>query len=120
MLVTAFRANIPVEATGSLQIDTPTGRRVDVVADGSRLHVDMVEWSELDHVGPRSLFARRRAVVRAASLLGALGLYLNVDVSKKQAVRLGADTRPSLVARLLRLGRVDLPFATVVALLRRP
>ncbi len=109
---------LPVDAVGSLRVDTPGGQRIDVVADGSRVRVEAPHWKELRQLGPRSVLARRRAVVRATRALEILGLYAEIDVAQRHALRLGAGTRPSLVARLLGLGRVSIPLASIVSLLR--
>ena len=122
MRVTALWADLhlPIEATGSLRVDAPTGRPVLVVAGGDRVRVHLPGWSELNSFGSRSWLARRRAIVKASRLLNTLGICVEIGVSGQRAAALGAGTQPSLLARALRLGRVRIPLATVVTLMRNP
>ena len=109
---------LPIAASGSLQLDTPAGHRIELVADGSTLSAHLPGWEQLGELGPRSWLARRRAIVRAAHVLAKLGLRLEIAVAQQPAVVMGADTRPSLLARLAGLGRVQVSLASGAAFLR--
>ena len=120
MPVTSPKAklSLPIEATGSLQVETTGGHKVNLVAAGSRLRADLTDRSALNDVAPRSWNARRKAIARAARVLSVLNLRVDIDVSSEHAIGMGANTRPSLLARILGLGPVHMPIASVAALLR--
>ena len=109
---------LPIETRGSLRVETPSGEHFDLVADGSCLRADLREFSDLNGLAPRSWLARRRLVARAARLLTTFGLRLDLGVAKQHTIVIGAGARPSLVARLLGLGPVEISLASVAALAR--
>ncbi len=65
----------------------------------------------------RSWFARRETLRRFATALAATGVSLTVSRGEVEVARLGAGTRPSLAARLFRLGPSVLRPAAVFAAL---
>ena len=87
-------------------------------AEGSLLTLALPGWATLQGLGPRSLLARRRALVIATRALRKTRLTLDVDVDGRRAFGLGEGVRTTLLARLLGLSSADIRVANVVSLLR--
>lgn len=120
-LVTAPRpeAFLPVEAHGTLRLDIPGGRSLDLKADGDTLCMDLPGVPEVRAMMPRSFRSRRRSLRFLADTLSTFGLTLRLDLAGKSILRVGAEARPSWLARLLGLGPAYVPFSAVLLLLRR-
>jgi hypothetical protein len=94
----------PVDAHGTLRIDTPSGRSLNLVAEGETLRLELPGWADTRGVLPRSLRGRIQAARFVANLLSVHGLTLSLESAGRAVVRLGHNTRASWLARLLRLG----------------
>ncbi len=115
----APRPERPVDAEGTLRFDAPSGKAINMIADGERLRVEMPSWEDARTVWPRSFRGRRRALHSAARVLELHGLVLSVESAGKSVLRLGHNTSPSWLARLLGLAPADIPFSAVRLLFRR-
>ena len=109
----------PVDAHGSLRIDTPSGRSLNLVADGEMLRLELPGWGDARNILPRSLRGRIRAVRTVAGLLATHGLTLRLDSGGECVVRLGHNAAASWLARLVGLGPVNLPVSALPLLFRR-
>jgi hypothetical protein len=104
---------LPIEAHGHVRLESPGGRSLNVVADGSTLHLELSGRSDLRSLMPRSLSASRRAVRHANRVLTALGLMVSLESGGRPVFQLGADVRPSLLARLIGLAPARIPFSAI-------
>ncbi|MBT8083269.1 MAG: hypothetical protein KJO56_12665 [Gammaproteobacteria bacterium] len=109
---------LPIDVYGELRLDGPSQSRVTLRASGSRLTLAVPGWATLHDLGPRSLLARRRALVIATRALRTSRLTLDVDVDGRRAFGLGEGVRRSLLARLFGLASGDIRVSNVVSLLR--
>lgn len=107
-----------IDAHGTLRLDTPSGRSLDLVADGDTVRLELPGWSDARSVLPGSIRARARSVRILADLLAMHGLTLILETAGQPALRLGHNTPPSWLARLLGLGATDLPVSTIRLLFR--
>ena len=110
---------LPIEARGSVRLEGPGGRLLDLVADGPSLRLELSGRSDLRLVMPGSLAAGRRAVREASAILNTLGLVLSLETRGHPVVQLGANVRPSLLARLLGFAEARIPFSAVRLLFAR-
>jgi hypothetical protein len=108
----------PLDAHGSLRIDTPSGRSLNLVAQGEMLRLELPGWGDARRVFPVSLRGRIRAVRSIAGLLSAHGLTLSLESAGHLVARLGHNTSANWLARLLGLGPVNLPVSNIRRLFR--
>ena len=111
-------ATRPVDAHGSLRVDTPAGQSLDLVADGETLRLELPGWSDVLTVLPNSFRGRTGAARAFADLLAIHGLTLILEAGGRPVVRLGHNVRPSWLARLLGIGANDLRFSNLRLLIR--
>ena len=118
--MTVFRPKVllPVEAQGMLRLDAPTGRPMDVVADGDTLRVDVPGWREIRALAPRSSRARARAIRLLAAILSSYGLTLSMESAGRPVIQLGCNVRPTILARLLGLAPARIPVSAISLLFR--
>ncbi|MDJ0812766.1 MAG: hypothetical protein QNJ23_03500 [Woeseiaceae bacterium] len=109
----------PVEAHGTLCLDTPGGRSLNLVAEGDTLRLELPGWSDSRSLLPRSLRGRARAVRFVADQLATHELALSLETDGRPVVRLGHDTPPSWLARLLGLGSINLRLSALRLLFSR-
>jgi hypothetical protein len=109
----------PIEAHGTLHLDTPGGGSLDLVANGEELRLALPDLREALAVMPRSLRGRRRALHFFASLLATHGLALSVEAAGRPVLRVGHRVTPSWLARLLGLAPAFIPLSAIGLLLRR-
>lgn len=110
---------LPVEAHGTLRLDSPDGRALQLLADGDTLRVDLPGRDAARSLMPRS-FRRGRMALRALdSTLSRYSLTLSVESSGESLMRLGRNVKPSWLARLLGLAPAHIPFSAVRFFLRR-
>ena len=109
----------PVEARGSLRLDTPGGRSLDLVANGAALHLAVPDLQEARTIMPRSFRDRRRALRFVARLLATHGLTLSLEAGGRPVLRVGHDITPSWLARLLGLAPAYVPVSAIGLLFRR-
>ena len=110
---------LPVEAQGSLRLDAPTGRSVDVRAEGGVVRVIFPGWPELRSMLPGSSKSRSRLVRRLSGLLRTYGMTISLESAEMPFLEIGYGTRPSLLARLLGLGDADLRYSAIRFFFRR-
>lgn len=109
----------PVEAHGTLRLDTPAGRSLDLVANGEELRLELPTLREARGIMPRSFRSRRRALRFLASLLATHGLALSLEAGGKPVFRVGHRVTPSWLARLLGLAPAYVPVSAIGLLFRR-
>lgn len=109
----------PVEAQGSLRLDTPGGRSLNLVADGDKLRLDLPGWREAREIAPRSFRSRRRTLSLLAGLLSTHGLTLSVESAGKPILLLGSGVAPSWFARITGLAPANVPFSAIRILFGR-
>ncbi len=109
----------PVEAQGTLRLDTPGGRSLNLVADGDKLRMDLPDWKEARVLLPRSFRARRRALRFVANMFAIHGLTFHLEAAGKPVLRLGHGVTPSWFARLLGLAPANIPVSAIGTLFSR-
>ena len=109
--------HLPVDARGELRLDAPTGRRLDIVADGDTVRVAIPGLREIVSLAPRT--GRRRSVRFLANALASCDLTLSMESAGKPVFQLGRNARPNWLARLLGLAPARIPLSAVVLLFRR-
>lgn len=113
------RRALDVHADLDLTID---GRAVRIEGRGDRIVVDVPDartGALLLKAAPRSGGPRRDDLAEADRALQAAGLTAEVRLGGDQFARLGARARPGAVARLFRLGNVEVtPVPAVVRVAR--
>ena len=109
---------MPVDAHGTLRLDMPGGEALDLVAEGARLTIDLQGLTRLGAFIPGSWRARRRSLRFAANALSTCGLTFSLESAGEPILQFGSNTRPSWIARLMRLGPVNLPFSAIFRLFR--
>ena len=109
----------PVDAEGTLRLDTPSGRSLKLVADGANLRLDVPRWADARAMMPRSFLGRRRAMRFAANMFATHGLTLSLESAGNSVMRLGHNTAPSWLARLLGLAPAYIPVSALRLLFRR-
>lgn len=103
----------PIDAHGSLRIDTPSGRSLNLVADGETLRLELPGWADARGALPRSLGGRIRAARLVADALSMHGLTLNLESAGRPVVRFGRDASTGWLARLLRLGATEVSLSSL-------
>lgn len=109
----------PVAAHGTLRLDTPSGRSLDLVANGVELRLALPDLQEARAIMPRSLRARRRALRFFASMLATHGLAFSLEARGKPLLRVGHRVTPSWLARVLGLAPAYIPLSAIGLLFRR-
>lgn len=109
----------PFDAHGTVHIDTPAGRSLDLVADGDNLRLDLSGWRAARELMPRSFNGRRRALHVLAKLFAVHGLTFSLESGGKSILRLDHDVPPSWLARLLGLAPAHVPISAIGVLFRR-
>lgn len=117
----AFRPEVfrPIEAQGTLRLDTPGGRSLKMVADGELLRVELRNWQEMRELIPRSFHSRRQALRVVADLFARHGLTLSLESAGKPVLRLGHTASASWFARLLGLAPAFVPVSAIALLFTR-
>ena len=110
---------LPVEVRGGLCLDTPSGRTVQLRAEGRSLLLDVPGWPELNSMAPRSFRGRRNALAAAAKQLATLGVAVDINLRGSRLVSFGAGVKPTLLSRMFSLGSVNLPFTALSGAWRR-
>lgn len=108
----------PIDAHGALRLDAPSGRSLDLVANGETLRLELPGWGDARRLLPRSLIGRARAARFLADTLATHGLTLSLESAGQPVLRLGYDTPPSWLARVLRLGATDLSISAIRQIFR--
>ena len=109
----------PVEAHGTLRLDTPGGASLALEAHGGQLRMDVPGWREARELMPQSFRHRRRSLRLLASLLASHGLTLSIESAGKPVVQLGHNVVPTVLARLLGLTPAHVSLSAFGLLLRR-
>ncbi|HSM29800.1 MAG TPA: hypothetical protein VK854_03800 [Woeseiaceae bacterium] len=112
----AFR---PVEAHGTLRLDTPGGASLALEAHGGQLRMDVAGWREARELMPKSVRHRGRSLRLVANLLATHGLTLSIESAGKTVVQLGHNVVPTLLGRLLGLAPAHVSLTAFGLLLRR-
>ena len=94
------------------------GRELSLRAEGSRLFLDVPDWTDLQTLGPRSLAAQRRALAGVTRALDKTRLSLTVNVAGQPALGFGDGVRTTLLARLVGLRSADVRFSAIIGFLR--
>ncbi len=110
---------LPIEAQGTLRLDAPTGRSLDLVADGTALQLELPGWAEARDLMPRSFKARATAVRSLALVLQNYGLTFSLQSAGTSLCMLGHGVRPTWLARLLGLAPAHIPLSAIRLLFRR-
>ena len=109
----------PVDAEGTLRLDTPSGRSLKLVADGTNLRLDVPRWADARVMLPRSFRGRRQSIRSIANMFATHGLTLSLESAGKPVLRIGHNTAPSWLARLLGLAPAYIPVSALRLLFRR-
>lgn len=119
--MTVFRPDVslPVEAQGTLRLDAPTGRSLELVADGTILRLDLPGWAELRTMIPRSFGARARAIRSLANLLDAFCLELSLEYAGKPFFGLGHNADSNWLARVLGLAPAHISLSAIRLFVKR-
>ena len=112
----AFR---PVEAHGTLRLDTPGGASLELEAHGGQLRMDLPGWREARELMPQSFRHRRRSLRLLAALLASHGLTLSIESAGKTFFRLGHNVVPTFLGRLLGLAPAHVSLSAFGLLFRR-
>ena len=110
---------LPVAAQGRLRLDAPSGRRLDLEANGNALTLEVPTWTELRLLSPAGWAARSSALRKLAAVLEVSALTLTLASHGKPFLELGAGVRPNLLTRLARLGPARLSASVVRFYFRR-
>ena len=117
--VSAPDLSLPVEAQGHLRLDAPSGRTLELVADGDALTLEVPTWAELNDLSPSSWRVRLTMLRNLSAVLSTCALTLNLTTRDRVFLELGANVRPGWFARLARLGPVRLKGPVTGFFLRR-
>ena len=109
----------PVDAEGTLRLETPSGHSLNLVADGGNLRMDVPRWVDARALLPRSYRGRRQALRFAADMFTMHGLTLSLESAGKPVLRIGHNTAPSWLARLLGLAPAYIPMSALRVLFLR-
>ena len=104
---------LPVEAQGTLRLDTPDGQVLALVADGDVLRVALPGWIGAQGLAPRSFRERRRLVRAAARALSTCGLTLSLEAADRPIARLGSGAKTNWLARLLGIAPAHIPVSAI-------
>ena len=110
---------MPVEAQGSLRLDAPTGRSLEIVADGDELRLDVPTWAELRAMMPRSFRERGRAVRRMADILRIYGLTLSLESAGKPFFQIGHGVSASWLSSMVGLAPARISLRAVALRFKR-
>jgi hypothetical protein len=110
---------LPVDARGKLRIDAPTGRSLDLLADGDTLRLELPGWPEARAMMPRSLSGRARALERLGTVLSELGLVLSLESAGSPVLRLGHGISANWLGRLLGGPSANIPLSAIALVFRR-
>jgi hypothetical protein len=102
---------------GSLHVDTPGGRSLDLAAEGEHLRLTLSGRREAWEVF-RAFPGRGRALASIAEVFATHGLTLVAESAGRPVFRLGSDARPNWLARLLGLAPAEIPFSALGVLFR--
>ena len=108
----------PIEAQGNLRFDTADGHSLNLVADGENLRLDLPGWREARAVAPRSFRGRKQVLGLLAKGLATHGLTLSVESAGKPVMRLGYETSPNWLSRLLGLAPAYVPVSAIRMIFR--
>lgn len=111
--------SLPVEAHGQMRLESATGRRVELVAHGDKLVLNVPGWPELRDLMPRSMRARSRTLRTMDRALTTYGLAFSLEFDRKPVFQLGRDIRPSFLAHLLGLAPARITFSFVRLIFQR-
>ena len=109
----------PLESLGHLRLEAPSGRTLDLVAEGSVLRLDVPGWPELRAFMPQKGTTRSQVLRRVARLLSASGLTLRLESRGRPFVTLGSGVRPNWLSRLLGITPARTSFFAFALLFRR-
>ena len=109
----------PVDAHGTVRLETPAGRSLDLLADGENIRLELPGWRTVRELMPRSFRGRRRALHLLANLFATHGLTFSLESGGKLILRFGHNVPPSWLARLLGLAPAYVPVSAIGALLRQ-
>ena len=118
--MTASRPDIslPVEAQGHLRLDAPSGRTLDLVADGDTLRLDVESFKDVRSMIPRSARLRGQSTRTLGTVLRTYGLTLKVVSAGKPVFEIGRKAEPNWLARLLGLAPARIPVSAIGLLFR--
>jgi hypothetical protein len=108
----------PVDVHGSLRVDTPSGRSLDLAADGHHLRVKLSGRQDARDLF-RAFPGRRRALGSLSEMFATHGLTLTLESAGRPVFRLGNSARPNWLARLLGLAPAQIPLSAIGLLFRR-
>lgn len=108
-----------LETLGHLRLEAPSGRTLNLVAEGSVLRLDVPGWPELRALMPRTGAARSQMLRRVAGVLSASGLTLRLESRGRPFVTLGSGVRSNWLSRLLGIAPARTSFSAFALLLRR-
>ncbi len=104
--VSAPDLSLPVEAQGHLRLDAPSGRTLELVADGDTLTLEVPTWADLNGLSPSALRARLATARNLSAVLSTCALTLKLTTRDRVFLELGANVKPSWFSRLIRIGPV--------------
>lgn len=110
---------MPVDARGTLRIDAPTGRSLDLLADGDTLRLELPGWPEARAMMPRSFSGRARALERLGRLLNELGLVLSLESAGNPVLRLGHGVSANWLGRLFGGASANISLSAISLIFRR-
>jgi hypothetical protein len=109
----------PVDAHGTVRLDTPGGSTLNLVADGENLRLELPGWHAARELMPRSFRGRRQTLRAFAELFATHGLTFNLESGGTPLLRLGHDASPNWFARLLGLAPAQVPVSAIGFLFKR-
>lgn len=109
----------PVEALGTLSLDSPSGRSLNLVANGDELRLEVPDLQEARAIMPRSFRCRRRALRFLAELFSTHGLIFTLESGGTPVFRFGHGVAPNWLARLLGLAPAHIRVSAAGLLFRR-
>ncbi len=117
----AFRpeSTLRVDALGAVRLDPPVGRPLHLVADGSRLRVELPSFPEAMRVFRHFPKGRGRALRTAGSALSTYGLTVSLESAGSPVLQLGYDAEPNWLAQLLGLAPARVPLSSLRWILGR-
>jgi hypothetical protein len=108
----------PVDVQGALCLDSPDGRTLNLAADGEHLRLTLSGWRDLRSL-LRFLPRRRRNLRALADAFASHGLTFSIESAGTSVFRLGKDTAPNWLSRLLGLSPARIPFSALRLLFQR-
>lgn len=110
---------LPVELEGALCLEAPSGRALELLAEGAVLRVDVPGWSELRSALPGSSRVRRQSVRFLAKTLSTYGLTLSLESDGRPFFRLGHGVNGNWLARLIGLAPASVSPGAIRLFLKR-